>query len=77
MAGFRAKQTEIWHLGILVTHICGVTLTLVFKVIWGSFGAFVSKWPVTQNGWSYSETERNLRLEDKSDTYMYGVHLTL
>ena len=44
-AGRRSKQSEIWESGVVVY---GVPLhLLLFKVIWRSFDAFVSKWPVT------------------------------
>ncbi len=48
MAGRRAIRSEIWESGVIVTRIWGTFDLLVFKVILGSFGAFVSKWPVTQ-----------------------------
>ncbi len=50
MAGRRMKQTEIRDLGTVVTHIWGTFDLVVFKVISGSFGALVSKWPVIQKG---------------------------
>ncbi len=46
--GRRAKQTEIWDPGILVTKIWGTFGLVGFKVILGSFGALVSKLPVSQ-----------------------------
>ncbi len=33
---------------ILATHIWGTFDLVVFKVILGSFGAFVSKWPISR-----------------------------
>ncbi len=48
MAGRRAKTTEIWESGILVTHIWGTFDLVGFKVILGSIGALMSKWPVSQ-----------------------------
>ncbi len=42
----RAIQSEIWDSWVLVTHIWGIYDLVVFKVILGSFGAIVSKWPV-------------------------------
>ena len=48
MAGHRGKRSEIWDLWTIVINIW-VTFELVgFKVIWGSFGALVSKWPVSR-----------------------------
>ena len=34
-----AEQSEIWDSGLLVTSMWGTFSLLVFKVIWGSFGA--------------------------------------
>ncbi len=48
MAMRRAKLSEIWESGLVVTCIWGTFDLLVFKVILGSFIALVSKWPVTQ-----------------------------
>ena len=44
----RAKRTEIWDSGILVTHIWGAFDLVGYKVILGSFSALVSKWSVSQ-----------------------------
>ena len=46
----RAKRSEIWESWILAMHICicGIFDLVVFKVILVSFGALVSKWPVSQ-----------------------------
>ncbi len=52
MAGCRAKRTEIWDSGILVTHIWSTFDLVVFNVILGSFGALVSKWLYLEMGWS-------------------------
>ena len=49
-AHHRAKWSEIWDSWILVTYIWGTYDLVVFKVIWGSFSALVSKWPVSQKG---------------------------
>ena len=46
----RAKRSAIWDSWILVTYIRGTYDLIVFKVILGSFGAIVSKWPVSQKG---------------------------
>ncbi len=46
-AGRRAKRNKIWDLGTLVTHMWCTFDLVVFKVILRSFGACVSKWPVT------------------------------
>ena len=49
MVNGRVKQTEIWDLGALnIQHIWGTFDLYMFKVIWRSFGALVSKWPVPQ-----------------------------
>ncbi len=45
---FRAKKSEIWNSGIVVTCIWGIFDLLVFNVIFRLFGALVSKWPVTR-----------------------------
>ena len=45
--GSRGKQTEIWDSERLATHIWGIFDLVVFKVILGSLGALVSKWPGT------------------------------
>ena len=47
MAGRRAKPTAIWDSGVLITHISGIFDLVGFKVILGSFGALVSKCPVS------------------------------
>ena len=39
--------TEVLKFGRLVTHTWGTFDLAVFKVIFGSFCALVSKWPVT------------------------------
>ncbi len=46
----RAKRSEIWDSWILVTYIWGTYDMVVFKVILGSFGALVSKRPVSRKG---------------------------
>ena len=46
--GRRAKRSGIWVSWILVTHIWGTYDLVVFKGILESFGAFVSKWPVSR-----------------------------
>ncbi len=46
-AGRRAKRTKIWDLVTLATHMWCTFDLVVFKVILRSFGARVSKWPVT------------------------------
>ncbi len=48
-ASRRAKLTKIWDSGISVTHMWGTFDLVVFKLILGSFGALVSKWPVYRN----------------------------
>ena len=48
MAGRRVKRIEIWDSWILVAHVWGTFDLVGFEVILGSFGAVVSKWPVTQ-----------------------------
>ena len=50
MAYRRVKRSEnkIWDLGGVVTYIRGTFYLLVFKIILGSFGALVSKWPLTR-----------------------------
>ncbi len=47
MVGRRAKRTEIWDSGIVGTQIWGTFDLVGFKVVLGSFGALVSKWPVS------------------------------
>ena len=42
-SGCRAKGSEIWDSGTLVTYISGTFDLIVKRVILGSFGAFVSK----------------------------------
>ncbi len=44
----RARRGEIWDWGILVIHTWNIFDTVVFKVIWGSLGAFILKWPVSR-----------------------------
>ena len=39
----RAKRIESWEPGVIVKGIVGTFDLLVFKVIWGSFGALVLK----------------------------------
>ncbi len=56
-AGRRVKRSEIWDSWILVTHVCDTFDLVGFKVILGSFGTLFSKRHVSQNNWSYSETE--------------------
>ncbi len=43
MAGRRAKRSKIWDSRILVTHTWSIFDLVVFKVILGSFSAFVLK----------------------------------
>ncbi len=45
---FVERNSEIWALWILVTHVWGTVDLAGFKVILRSFGALFSKWPVTQ-----------------------------
>ncbi len=47
-AGLRAKRSEIWDLGTLVTYMWCTFDLVVFKVILVSVGELVSKWPVTR-----------------------------
>ncbi len=42
----RAKQNEIWLSGVIVICIWGIFDLLVFN--FGSFGALISKWPITR-----------------------------
>ena len=81
-AGHRTKRSEIWHSGILVTHIWGTFDHVVFRVTLESFGALASKIVCTlvhlsqknglqvENGWSQSEKVWNLWLGDTSNAYM-------
>ncbi len=46
-AGRRAKRTTTWDSATLVTHMWCTFDLVVLKVILKSFGAHVSKWPVT------------------------------
>ena len=61
MADRRMKNSEIWNGGgggVPIQHIWGVLgAYLVFKVILGSLGALISKWPVTQ------KAERRVKFE--------------
>ncbi len=50
MAYPRAKRSEMCDSGILVTHTWSIFDFVVFKVILGSFGAFVTKLPVSRKG---------------------------
>ncbi len=43
--GRRAEPSEIWDLGTVVRHMWCTYDLVVFKVILGSFGALVAKWP--------------------------------
>ncbi len=46
-AGRRAKRSEIWDSGTLLTHMWCTFDLVMFKVILGSFSALVSEWRVT------------------------------
>ncbi len=50
MAGRRTSQIKNWVLGDTCKLTCAWDAfgLLVFKIIWGSFGALNSKWPVTR-----------------------------
>ncbi len=48
-AGRRAKWSEIWELGQLLYNIVWFDI-VGFKVNLGSFGALISKWPVSRKG---------------------------
>ncbi len=51
MADCRMKRTEIWDSSLRTLYLYGGTFNLsVLKVIVGSFGTLVSKWPVTEKG---------------------------
>ena len=56
-AGRRAKYSEIWDSGVVVIYIWGTFDLLVFKVIWGSFIALDTIWPVAQK-WLALERNR-------------------
>ena len=47
MIGRRVKLIEIWNSGALALHIWGTCDLVVYKVIWGTFGVLVAKWPAT------------------------------
>ncbi len=47
IANHRVKPIQTWGTCMLVEHICGTFELVVFNVILRSFGAIVSKWPVT------------------------------
>ena len=49
-AGYRAERSEIWDPWKIVINIWGTFELVGFKVILCSFGARVSKWPVTPKG---------------------------
>ncbi len=44
----RAKRTKNWNSGTLVPHTWCTFHLVMFKVILVSFGALVSKWPITK-----------------------------
>ncbi len=48
MANRSAEQSEIWDLERTSGRCMGTFELIVFKVILGSLGAFVSKWHVTR-----------------------------
>ena len=48
MAGRKAKRAQIWDSELLATHIWSTFDLVGFKVIWGSVGAVVLKWPVSR-----------------------------
>ena len=80
MANRGARLSEIWESGVLVEHverIWGISALIVIKVIWGSFGALVSKWPLTQkkkNAGCRAESDRSLGLGEYLDD-IYRVAL--
>ncbi len=47
MASRRAKRSTFWDSRALIQHVWATFDLLVFKVILGSFGVLVSKWPVS------------------------------
>ncbi len=74
MSGHRAKRTEIWDSGTLVNIWC-TSYLVMFKVIWGSFGAPDSKWPIIRKR---LVVDRNSEIwESGTLVKIYGVHLTL
>ena len=65
MAHYRAKQTEIWDSGVVVMCMHGTIDISVLDVILWSFGAVVSKWPVTQKRLVVEQNEDNLGLDGR------------
>ncbi len=63
----RARRSEIWDSGTLVTHMWCTFDFVVFKVILGSFGVLVSKWPVSR---------KRLAVEQKSSEIWLGDSYT-
>ena len=72
MDGRIAKRTEIWNSGALTTHIWGAFDVVVFKVIWGSFGTFVSKWLVNRKRLVIERNGVKFRTQEHSYN-TYGV----
>ena len=72
MANRSAEQSEIWDLERTSGRCMGTFELIVFKVILGSLGAFVSKWHVTRKWLTLqSEMDWSFRLaECTSRTYM-------
>ena len=62
-----AKWSEICGPGVLVKHRWGIFDTLVFKVIWGSFGAYVSKHHVKSKRLAVAE-EKWIKILDSGKT---------
>ncbi len=76
ITGRRAERSEIWDSGILVMHIwCNFDL-VVFKVIFGSFGGFVSKCTVSQKRLVGLRAKRN-EIWDSLILWQILVNLTL
>ncbi len=53
--GVEHNEAKCGSRGVVVTCLWGILDNLMFEVVLGSFGVFVSKWPVTRNGWPCSE----------------------
>ena len=51
-AGRRAKRTEMWDSGILVTHVLNIFDPVVFKVILGHSVHLSQNSLYPENGWS-------------------------
>ncbi len=56
----RVERIESWDSAVVVICIWGTFNLSVFQVIWVSFSAFASKWPVTRKRVAVSECYQSL-----------------